>query len=60
MGGTEATTTKSRNDLMKDVNDSFYGGGSSQPTPTPTPVAWLHNDKNMAQLFEVLQRMGIS
>lgn len=25
-------------DLLKDAEDTFYGGGHSQPTPTPTPT----------------------
>lgn len=24
--------------LLKDTEDAFYGGGNAQPTPTPTPT----------------------
>lgn len=27
-----------RRDLLKDVEDTFYGGGHAQPKPTPTPT----------------------
>jgi hypothetical protein len=33
-----AQTFDDRSDLLKDTENTFYGGGNAPPTPTPTPT----------------------
>lgn len=40
-----------RQDLLKDADNAFFGGGQLQPTPTPTPSAVKPHQMTLEQLY---------
>lgn len=41
-----------RQDLLKETENAFYGGGQSQPTPTPTPTPTKPHQLTLEQLYD--------